>query len=131
MPRRRWLVWSAVTALLAVVGLYLGLPRSPRFTDEQFDRIQVGMTRAEVEAVLGCPPGCYAQEPVLAWIESPPDALEWAADSPGPLAENGDQPALRVAVCFDDRGKVEAKFRTRITYTPPTLLERLRRWAGW
>jgi hypothetical protein len=55
--RRRWLRWSLWTLLLAV-DLYLYLPWPSRVTRENYDRIQVGMTEAEVVATLG-PPGDY------------------------------------------------------------------------
>jgi len=48
-------------ALLAVVaGFYPLLAPTPHRIDrEHFDLIQVGMTKAEVEAIFGVPPGSY------------------------------------------------------------------------
>ncbi len=55
--RSRWLRWSLWTLLLAV-DLYLYVPWPSRVTRENYDRIQVGMTEADVIALLG-PPADY------------------------------------------------------------------------
>jgi hypothetical protein len=55
----------ALTALIAAwaVQVHLGLGRG-RFIDrEHHDRIWKGMTQAEVEAILGAPPGNYSRQP--------------------------------------------------------------------
>jgi hypothetical protein len=51
----RWL------GVLAVVGLilYSLWPATVPFPPDKFARLKLGMTQAEVEAVLGCPPGDY------------------------------------------------------------------------
>lgn len=56
--RLRWAVGLIVVALVAAGALVLW-PRSSRVTRENFRLIRVGMSRAEVEAILG-PPGDYA-----------------------------------------------------------------------
>jgi hypothetical protein len=57
MRRRKLLLLLAGLAVLAV-GVVVLWPRTDRITRENYDRIQPGMTRAEVEAILG-PPGDY------------------------------------------------------------------------
>jgi hypothetical protein len=53
--RRRWLLLSAgVLVLLAAVAVWFGIPRS-KISLASFDKIEVGMTQAEVEAILGGP----------------------------------------------------------------------------
>ena len=54
LPRRRWLLLIACLAVaIAVIGwLQLSGPRG-RFTREQYDRIRLGMTRAEVSQIMG------------------------------------------------------------------------------
>ena len=55
---RRWkpLAVLAGLAVLVAVGAVVLRPRPNRITQENFGRIQKGMSRAEVEAILG-PPG--------------------------------------------------------------------------
>jgi hypothetical protein len=53
--RRRWMI---VGTCLAVIGLGVGWSFWPQrsgtgFTRSQYDRILMGMTRAEVEAIMG------------------------------------------------------------------------------
>src|SRR5436853_4262707 len=58
----RWNLWLLAFAAVGV-GTYAGvrfLPKQThRFDQAAFDRIQLGMTRAQVESVLGSPPGDY------------------------------------------------------------------------
>jgi hypothetical protein len=56
----RRLILLAMLALLAAVAFValVTWPRSDRATQENFNRIRRGMSRAEVEAILG-PPGDY------------------------------------------------------------------------
>ncbi len=46
-------------AVLLAAGALALRPRSDRITFDNFSRIQEGMSRAEVEAILGGPPGDY------------------------------------------------------------------------
>jgi hypothetical protein len=59
MRKRR--LWWAVTglAVLVTVGAFVLWPQPERVRQENFERIQVGMTLAQTEAILG-PPGDYA-----------------------------------------------------------------------
>ncbi len=65
MIRRRVSVALVLVPLLAVVGVLAVMvtPRSPRpgdsITPEAVSAVRVGMTVAEVEALMGCPPGVY------------------------------------------------------------------------
>jgi hypothetical protein len=52
----RWLVAGLVT--LAALAAFVLWPRADRVTLQNFNRIREGMSRAEVEAILG-PPGDY------------------------------------------------------------------------
>jgi hypothetical protein len=56
LPRRRWLL---LAACVAVVGLALAYWRSgalpSRFTREQYDRIQFGMSEAQLLKIMGEP----------------------------------------------------------------------------
>ena len=53
------LLAAGVLAFLACAAVQLVLPKPPRISQASCDRIQPGMTRAEVEALLGAPPGDY------------------------------------------------------------------------
>jgi hypothetical protein len=62
---RKW--WIGLLAVLLVLGgalLPLLFPRSSKVTRANFDRIEMGMSRAEVEALFGGPPGDYRTRPV-------------------------------------------------------------------
>jgi hypothetical protein len=59
MHRRKLLVALGGLAVLVAVGAFVVWPRADRITRENYDRIREGMTRAEVEAILGGPPGDY------------------------------------------------------------------------
>jgi hypothetical protein len=59
---RRWRIVlgaCAASALVVAASWYLLVP-GRRFTPEQADRVQVGMTKEEITKVLGCPPGDYS-----------------------------------------------------------------------
>ncbi len=61
--RRRKLLGLAAALLVGSVALLLW-PRAPRFPREKFDRITHGMSRADIEALLG-PPGDFTTGPYL------------------------------------------------------------------
>lgn len=68
---RRLLVLSALALLVVGGSAFLrlrSLSNSP-INVENFNRIQEGMTQAEVEAILGGPPGSYTKRPVV-WYAS-------------------------------------------------------------
>jgi hypothetical protein len=58
MRKRKLLVVLAALAVVVAAGAVVLWPRPERVTKENYDRIRAGMTRAEVEAILG-PPGDY------------------------------------------------------------------------
>jgi hypothetical protein len=64
MRRRTLLVALAGLAVVVAGGAVVLWPRANRVTRENYDRIQIGMSRADVEAVLG-PPGLYASGPLM------------------------------------------------------------------
>jgi hypothetical protein len=55
LPRRRWLLLYLMAVAIAAIGL-LQLWVQSRFTREQYDQIQLGMTPNEVRTVMGCGP---------------------------------------------------------------------------
>jgi hypothetical protein len=89
--RRRWkvaLLLAAGCALLGVAGWALLRPPAPsaRINEAAYERIEDGMTPAEVEAVIGLPPGDYRSDPARprAYAEFMPQqgvrVLEWVGD---------------------------------------------------
>jgi hypothetical protein len=82
--------WASVALAVGLVllGAFLGLawPRPSRVTAANFERIKEGMSRAEVEAILG-PPGDYTTGPTfihfggLVWVPPPYSSAErWEGD---------------------------------------------------
>jgi hypothetical protein len=59
----RWLVAVAMAVALSLLAalVWVVVWRQPggRFDWERYNRIRLGMTRTEVEAAMGCPPGSY------------------------------------------------------------------------
>ena len=91
----------ASAAVIAAVLRGPGTPPAPaaRVTRGSFDRVRAGMTRAEVIAAVGAPPGVYASRDVACWageewFEGVDD--EWVCDD-GCLGV-GYGPGGRVAV---------------------------------
>ncbi len=63
MKRRRWLILAALVCVTPAAGLAWLLTRpNPEISRDSYDRIQEGMTLAEVEAIVGAPPGDYGGE---------------------------------------------------------------------
>jgi hypothetical protein len=63
---RRWRLLVAPAGLAVVVVLWPQPPSRIRITRETFERIREGMSRAEVLAILGGPPGDYRGGPTTA-----------------------------------------------------------------
>jgi hypothetical protein len=63
--RRRWFTRLGLAVLAVVVGLFLwwqfGGSKQRRLNAERFAEVRVGMTQAEVEQILGGPPGDYGR----------------------------------------------------------------------
>jgi hypothetical protein len=140
--RRKLLLGSLVAALVALAvlagsGVFVPRPGPNRLTLQNCQRIREGMSRAEVEAILG-PPGDYRTGPTdidgkvvplkLVWVgeilPSDGDIAYWSADE------------VYERVMFDPAGRVrEGGFSPtfRPTQSPSdNLLWRLRRqWRRW
>ena len=74
--RRWWALALAIPLLLAGALLPVLVPRSSPVTQAAYKRIDLGMTEAEVEAVLGGPPGSYQTRPVRIFIGSGAPSLQ-------------------------------------------------------
>src|ERR1700722_7606055 len=62
--RRRKVLVTLVGLAVVAVGAFVLWPRKHRITRENYERIREGMSRAELEAILG-PSGDYTTGPVL------------------------------------------------------------------
>ncbi len=135
----KWWRWFAVGSGLALIALaaFVLWPRQPRVTRENCGRIRQGMTRAEVEALLG-PPGDYRTGPVdydagLVPIKTTPLTMPYASDDE--VARwTGD--GAYMAVQFDSDGRVGTWYlipTSRAAQSPVSdLLWRLKRqWRRW
>ncbi len=119
------MVLAALTALAAGAGLavYRSIITPPRRTLNAagFDQVRVGMTRAEVEQLLGGPPGDYCRYPgggmtiTTEGVRAPPGSVEqiWFDER------------NRFEVWFDAEGRVTASHRRGYQYTPPWTLRGL------
>jgi hypothetical protein len=152
MRRRTLLVVLAVLAVVVAAGVVLW-PRPPsRITRENFDRIREGMTRAEVEAILG-PPGDYRTHfgqtadgngGEHGWLPDPdeykPAIATWRDAGENPFGKfNGEATwvgdTVLVLVVIDDTGRVletDTLERRRLGGTIDNLLWRAKRqWLRW
>ncbi len=136
--RGRKLRWALVAILIpAGVGAFVLWPRPDRITRENYDRIREGMSRAEVEAILG-PSGDYTTGPVKprdgarldmsdtsSTLEvRPGSAAMWVSD------------AAYIIVFFDDSGRVKLSGFDPCTSEPQGPLDNLlwrikRQWHKW
>jgi hypothetical protein len=109
MPRR--LAITAIVAVTVFFGLTLWqvfyLPGNPRINGDNLHRVHLGMTRAEVEAILG-PPGDYSTGPIdVGWYPRPThrgvspsgNQLFWLVDDNDMRAEfNADGKLIRIGL---------------------------------
>ena len=69
----KWMRRLLVLTILALLGLYpLLAPPAHRIDQAHCDRITAGMTRQQVEGILGVPAGDYD------WAEAEPHSLFWS-----------------------------------------------------
>jgi hypothetical protein len=67
MRRKKLLAALAVLAVVLAAGAFVLWPPPERVTWENFERISVGMSRADVVAILDGPPGDYTTGPDANW----------------------------------------------------------------
>jgi hypothetical protein len=116
--RRRigFLIGVAVGLLLVGTLLPIVLPRPSPVTLAVFERIEQGMTRAEVEGVLGGPPGDYRTRPTSrVWISLGEGGSMVAMGFRSRETWEGDEGSIEVTF---DGGIVEATDFTEMTPQP-------------
>lgn len=113
---------GALAAALVALALRAALA-PPRLEGSRFTQVRVGMTREQVEAVLGVPPGDYTSDPSPDPADNPwaySRLTVWACDD-GVLY-----------VGFDDNDVVVDAIAFPLTRPPkPSLPGRLRTWLGF
>jgi hypothetical protein len=132
MAKRKLLVGLALAAItLVIVGVWPGGNPQPRarLQVENYPRIQIGMSQAEVEALLGGPPGNYGKYADGGWMMTaegyiaPTGSVEriWCDDS------------TRYEIYFDNKGCVAGHHRRAGYQQTPreSLLAWLRRSLGF
>jgi hypothetical protein len=135
--RARHLLQYGLPAGLAValIAAWLLWPRAA-ITCENAQRIEVGMTPGEVEAVLGAPAGDYAAPGAFACAGRCGDPMDArAAARPGPDEAGGmwqawlsDDALIRVR--FDVQDRVGETRVYPVVAAREGLIERFRRWLG-
>jgi hypothetical protein len=122
MKRRRWLILGLIVATVVAPSV-VWAPR-PRVTRARFDRVTEGMTRDEMIATVGVPPGDYTTEP---FVYGPETSLATTWRSEQWLC---DEAELRVR--FGDDGRA-TWVRVRGQFLPPirrSWFDRLRQRLG-
>lgn len=119
MTRRRFMVAGALGCLV-VVSAVLWLLRPTSINRTQFDAIAEGMTRAEVQRLLGGPPRNECPDDVIVWVrrQGKRVSAECVAGSPPPrvLSDAADEEAVWVseqgliAVRFAQDGRLSEKY---------------------
>lgn len=129
---------AAVGLLVGLVGgvlIYFTL-RAP-FEVRAYDRIRLGMTRADVIATIGQPPGNFSRRPRPTIVQVVPDPVRATVANRGAPAADGATERWRwtdyeIAVSFDPKGRAVGVNLEQLwdRTPPPGLFERVRRWLG-
>jgi hypothetical protein len=123
--RRKCLFYILITVVLGAVLFWrLALsfmvtePRKITFSREDTNRISIGMTRSEVEAILGVPPGDYTTGP----CDEPPNLGGWPFGRTSWASDMG-----AISIRFDPGGRVqEVAFSPMKRYYMPFWYRMLR-----
>jgi hypothetical protein len=140
MWRRRGLVLPVLFTALTLAVLVFVWPRS-HITQAYVAKIQVGMTEAEVEAILGGPAGNYARPPRRYGLFGPPLPtcggglhILKLAGTPGTV-KTWEGEDYRVEVIFDADSRVSFAYGGKVVRGREPgiklLLNDCRQWLGW
>jgi hypothetical protein len=120
MTRRRVLCGLLViSAVLACFGGWLWMASGPRVSLLRFERVKEGMSHAEVNGIVGGPPGDYFSDGRVNKFDHDDGHQSWWF---------GDDAAL--IVDFNDSGTVANALILEYPSVRPTFTERIRRWLG-
>jgi hypothetical protein len=121
--KRLLVVAGGILALAVIAGVVTLHARPGGVSLARRAFIHPGMTQAEVEAVLGGPPGDYALQPLVY------TRIETVGDLRGPRSATWRADDGRLEVVFDEEGKVRGMTCLPGSATrAPTLSERVRDW---
>jgi hypothetical protein len=135
--RKRWLLLWLVTGAAALgLAVYLLWPRSP-INRANYDRIAVGMTRPEVEAILGGPARNETSGTLRVglWGDGDPRWMEGALirflhEPDGPMSDVWATDRFVVWIDFGPDGAVAKKSCAPVSRAREWPLERIRHWLG-
>jgi hypothetical protein len=144
---RRWklLVVLAGLAVVVAAGVVVLWPRHERITRENFDRIHEGMSRAEVEAILG-PPCDFSTGPLVrVRANRPPNPFSVENFDPITVVGSGDNreellvwksDRQLITINFGPSGHVEDLWMHDVARVNQTAFENLiwrfkRQWRRW
>jgi hypothetical protein len=132
MTRKRWALLLMLVACVGVFGAWLLWPRTA-ITRQNADKIQVGMTLAEVEAILGGPSRNEANGPLLAdgdedesWVDLVDLANLVNSDSTVCWTSN----EILIMVSLDPAQKVEQTESFPAHRRSENMMDTFRRWFG-
>jgi hypothetical protein len=126
MTRNRALLLSLLPAAAVVALMFLLRPSRDNITEANAARVQVGMSKAEVERILGGPPGNYSP-PVCRYglfgpkmpIWKTDDLMDMPPDAFAGRVDEWDGKAFRVEVLFDSEDRVYHVACVRVVKAPP------------
>jgi hypothetical protein len=132
--RKRLVVFLALAALILgadYLTLWLTTPKK-HVTRAAFDRIQEGMTLAEVEGLIGLPPGDHRTRPTrIVWgVRGPIIFLEPATQGRKYTSMEWIGDYGMICVWLDSEEKVVERAFTELRPDEPSLLDRLRKLMG-
>ena len=127
---KRWLLLLVFLAITASAILWVRAARhQPRISIDSYNQIQEGMSQAEVEAILGGPPGDYSSRK---WAGETRVGFPGGILSIGPLdndrAKNWSGEELTITLWFDPAGRVIGRSASPEVVHRATLKGRLYRW---
>jgi hypothetical protein len=138
MAAKRKLIWlgaALAILLLCAAAVWFLWPAGPSITVETYERLRPGMSRSEVEGMLGGPGG--TRQGFVLWMDNRTCFMGPGEDL---LNENREQPGIKywyhdtgiVVVRFDDDDCVAAKqFLSVPESSRRQRLRKLREWFGW
>jgi hypothetical protein len=127
------MVLAALAAVVLAASFgWWHLFHPPGIDRRGFDRIRAGMSRREVEAILGGPPGDYRDQ--IRYPRGgcclPRESFPPETDVGGYRAEEWTADEREVTVYFGADGTVADKGFLDYSLPPPSSWERLRQWLG-
>lgn len=123
MSRKVWIVLALFASLgLVVFGVWSGRTQH-HISRDGFERLCVGMTEDEVEAVLGRPAGDYSTGVIV--LSDYLHVFPYSPVCPAPKQWTSNEAAI--SVCFDGGRVVHTDF-SEVLVIEESLPNKLRRW---